>query len=206
VTVDIAVNPVNDAPVAVANRYQLNQGQTLSIDAAMGVLSNDLDVEGDALSAVIETSPAHAATFLLNADGSFSYTPQLGFSGVDSFTYRACDGPASSAVTTVRVDVRAAGVPVAWGENRLGQCNVPGTLVEAVQLAGGNYHALALKGDGMVVGWGYDGDGVATPPAGLVDVVHIAAGEQHSLAPKSDGTVVAWGIDGRGVHRCRRAA
>jgi hypothetical protein len=36
------------------------------------------------------TAPAHGAS-QLSTDGSFSYTPAAGFTGIDSFTYRATD-------------------------------------------------------------------------------------------------------------------
>jgi hypothetical protein len=44
----------------------------------------------------------------LATSGSFSYTPAAGYSGADSFTYRASDGAATSAVTTVSITVQPA--------------------------------------------------------------------------------------------------
>jgi hypothetical protein len=41
----------------------------------------------------------------LNPDGSFVYTPTIGFSGTDTFTYRAEDGSSQSAETTVTMRV-----------------------------------------------------------------------------------------------------
>ncbi len=58
--------------------------------------------------------PGHASghgTLTLNADGSFSYTPNAGFYGTDSFTYTATDGNATSAPATVTITVYS--VPVA---------------------------------------------------------------------------------------------
>lgn len=43
---------------------------------------------------------------------------------------------------------------VAWGANSYGQTTVPPGLIGAVAIAGGNDHALGLKGDGSVVAWG----------------------------------------------------
>ena len=43
--------------------------------AAPGVLGNDSAVEGDALTAVLVSGPSHAASFALNANGSFTYVP-----------------------------------------------------------------------------------------------------------------------------------
>jgi hypothetical protein len=70
-----------------------------------GVLGNDTDVEGDALSAVLVGGPGNAAFFALNADGSFVYVPTADFYGVDSFTYTANDGTSNSTVATVTITV-----------------------------------------------------------------------------------------------------
>ena len=69
-----------------------------------GVLANDTDAEDDALTATLVSGPTHGA-LNLNADGSFDYTPQAGYSGPDSFTYQASDGSASSGVQTVSLTV-----------------------------------------------------------------------------------------------------
>ena len=56
------------------------------------MLGNDADPDGEhALTAVLVSGPAHG-TLTLNADGSFTYTPDANYSGPDSFTYRASDG------------------------------------------------------------------------------------------------------------------
>ncbi len=89
--------------------------------------------------------------------------------------------------------------PVAvWGTGLV--TNLPSALSNAVAIAAGKAHALALKADGTVVAWGEvrRGDvdsGQVTVPAGLKDVVAIAAGEYHNLALKRDGAVVCWGLD-----------
>jgi VCBS repeat-containing protein len=97
-TVTITVNPVNDAPVAVADAYSVDEDATLTIDAAAGLLANDTDIEGDALTATVITGPA-SGTLTLNADGSFSYTPNADFNGTDTFTYSVSDGTLSSEAT-----------------------------------------------------------------------------------------------------------
>ena len=68
----------------------LDEDTTLSVIGA-GVLGNDSDVDGDALSAVLVDGPANGM-LTWNGDGSFRYTPLANFNGVDSFTYRANDG------------------------------------------------------------------------------------------------------------------
>jgi VCBS repeat-containing protein len=105
-TVTITVNPVNDAPVANSDTYTVSENGTLSI-AAPGVLANDTDVDGNPLTAVIGTGPS-SGSLTLNANGSFTYTPNANFIGTDSFTYRANDGTANSNIATVTLTVIAA--------------------------------------------------------------------------------------------------
>ena len=51
------------------------------------MLANDTDPQSLPLTAVVVSGPAHG-NLTLNADGSFTYTPNAGFYGSDSFTYR----------------------------------------------------------------------------------------------------------------------
>jgi hypothetical protein len=80
-----------------------------------------------------------------------------------------------------------------WGDNTYGQTNVPPGLTNAVSIASGGYHGLALKNDGTVSAWGYNGFGQANVPANLTNAIALAAGVYHSLALKNDGTVAEWG-------------
>jgi choice-of-anchor B domain-containing protein len=102
VPVTLTISPDN-VPVAVADVYTTTQEVALSV-AAPGVLDNDTDGDGDSLSAVLDTNPSHG-TLSFNADGSFIYTPTVGFEGSDNFTYHADDGNNSSNVATVMISV-----------------------------------------------------------------------------------------------------
>jgi VCBS repeat-containing protein len=104
-TVTITINPVNDAPTTAEDAYETQEDTTLSIPAP-GVLTNDSDLEGDAMSASLVSGPSNG-TLTLNADGSFDYTPNANFNGSDSFVYRASDGSAESADTIVNINVTA---------------------------------------------------------------------------------------------------
>ncbi|MEX2174254.1 MAG: Ig-like domain-containing protein [Pirellulaceae bacterium] len=102
-TVTITVNPVNDAPVGLAEEYTVAEDETLTVDAAGGVLANDTDADGDALIAALVSGPANGG-LTLNADGSFSYTPNANFNGSDSFTYSVGDGTTTTeAIATIAV-------------------------------------------------------------------------------------------------------
>ncbi len=74
------------------------------------MLANDTDVEGDPLTAVLVDTPQHG-TLTLNADGSFTYTPDANFNGTDSFTYKANDGQADTNAATVTITVNPVNDP-----------------------------------------------------------------------------------------------
>jgi uncharacterized repeat protein (TIGR01451 family)/gliding motility-associated-like protein len=61
-------------------------GQAVNIN----VVANDFDMEGDAFTVTSNTQPANG-TLVNNGDGTFTYTPNAGFEGVDTFTYTICD-------------------------------------------------------------------------------------------------------------------
>jgi VCBS repeat-containing protein len=105
-TVSLTITAVNDAPVAVNDSYNTQTDTALTV-AAPGVLSNDTDVEGNTLTASRLTNPSHG-TLSFNSNGSFTYTPSTGYTGSDSFTYRANDGSANSNTATVTLTVATA--------------------------------------------------------------------------------------------------
>lgn len=102
--VTIAVQPVNSTPSAADDAYDVNGNTTLSI-AVPGVLGNDADVDFDPLTAVWSSGPDNGQ-LTLNADGSFAYTPDLDFDGVDTFIYTANDGTVDSDLAVVTLTVR----------------------------------------------------------------------------------------------------
>ena len=106
--------PSNEPPVATDDAYGTSEDTTLNV-AAPGVLGNDSDVNGDSLSASLQTGPSDG-TLILNPDGSFHYTPDSGFSGTDSFTYVASDGQALSNVATATLTVDPASPPPPGGD------------------------------------------------------------------------------------------
>jgi hypothetical protein len=81
------------APIAVDDTYKVGYELTRSVSAVNGLLANDTDANGAATMAV-QTVPVISptnGTVTLGVDGSFSYTPNMGFIGTDTFTYRVCD-------------------------------------------------------------------------------------------------------------------
>jgi hypothetical protein len=80
--------------VATDDAYSTDEETLLSV-AAPGVLGNDTDADSDPLTAVLDNTTSNG-TLTLNPDGSFDYTPNPDFNGIDSFTYFANDGTANS--------------------------------------------------------------------------------------------------------------
>ena len=83
---------------------------------------------------------------------------------------------------------------VAWGGNGALQSTVPTNVTNAVAVAGGSTHSLALRKTGAVAGWGDNTNGETTASSNLTNAAAIAAGDRFSLALESNGVVVAWGI------------
>ena len=108
-TVTIRVVVANTPPVAVNDAYETTVGTGLTVGTP-GVLGNDTDAQGDALTAVQVGGVSHG-TLALATNGSFSYTPTAGFVGSDSFTYMANDGHGNSNVATVTIRVVVANTP-----------------------------------------------------------------------------------------------
>ncbi len=114
VTVTLNINRVNRAPLGAADSYTVKQNKPLTVYTSGGVLSNDLDVDGDQMVALIASYPLHGALGL-NLDGSFSYQPQQDYTGRDSFTYRPMDGKEQGSATIVTLDVQAVNAPPLLG-------------------------------------------------------------------------------------------
>jgi hypothetical protein len=98
-TVTITVNPFNDDPVANDDVAATPEGFLVVVS----VLSNDTDADGDALTvdSVTQGSDGSVTTNGTTA----TYTPDGGFSGVDTFTYTVIDGNGGSDEGTVTVTV-----------------------------------------------------------------------------------------------------
>lgn len=84
---------------------------------------------------------------------------------------------------------------VGLGNDAVGQCDVPYGLTNALQVAGGAGHSLALLNNGTVAAWGWNPYGQATVPTNLTGVGMVSAGWYHSVALLTNGTVTAWGFD-----------
>ena len=101
-TVFVEVSSVNDAPVAVNDQAVAEEDMSVVVVS----LVNDTDIDGDTLTVSGFTQPEHG-TVGLNADGSFSYTPDADYNGADSFTYTVSDGQDGFDTAQIAIDVQA---------------------------------------------------------------------------------------------------
>ncbi|MEA1907331.1 MAG: GEVED domain-containing protein [Euryarchaeota archaeon] len=109
-TVTVMVRSVNDPPEAYDDHLTVVMD---SVNNTIDVLVNDYDVDPDPLTALPGNSPAHGSV-IPNADGIFSYTPDAGYTGSDSFTYLADDGTDQSMATVMITVVEDADSD--WGD------------------------------------------------------------------------------------------
>jgi alpha-tubulin suppressor-like RCC1 family protein len=174
------------------------------------------DPDQDGLSYEVRDRPSHGRAWL--ADGRITYVPNRGFSGRDSFTYRASDGQAFSECATVTIEVKACAFTVwVWGSDshglfgkgteetwRLTPTRVDRLGDDVVEVAIGCNHAAVLKGDGTVFTCGFNTYGElgkgTTKHAFTWELTEAATGVAHvetqidtTYARKRDGTFVCWG-------------
>lgn len=153
-TISITVTPVNDAPTALADAFTVNEDATLTV-ATPGVLANDTDIEGTALSAVRIAGPAHGSLTFSTA-GGFTYVPAADYHGSDQFTYQASDGALQSSAVTVTLTIASVpDAPIAIPQS----ITTPEDTPKALQLSGTDadgdsltFQILALPQHGSLSG------------------------------------------------------
>jgi len=167
-TVTVAVGAV--APVSTNDGYATPVNQTLTVDVSTdGVLANDTDYNGDSITAAVLINPVNGAVNL-NADGTFVYTPNIGYNGLDTFTYAASDVGLTGTPATVVILV---GDPVPVATDKI----VYGYDYGANgQLSPGNYF--------------YDSNGVNNIQYEIVTPPQHA--DQFQLDPNADGGWWNW--------------
>jgi RHS repeat-associated protein len=79
------------------------------------LLANDLDIDGSSLLTSVVTSPLNGTLIAFNTNGTFTYRPNAGFTGVDTFTYKVSDGSLDSNMSRVSI---AVGVRLLANQNR----------------------------------------------------------------------------------------
>lgn len=92
------------AITAVNHVFAVSTGKPLTVPAP-GLVGAGGRGDATPLTAAISMKPTHGK-LTLNANGSFVYTPNAGFAGSDSFTYKLSRGAESSADATVTFVVK----------------------------------------------------------------------------------------------------
>lgn len=117
---------------------------------APGVLSNDTSNGGGPMTAALVAAPG-SGTVVLAANGGFTYTPNTGFAGVDSFTYQASNVNGAGNVATVTVTVSALPPPIAVNDSYSIEANAllgvpaPGVLANDNSNGGGAMSASLVS-------------------------------------------------------------
>ncbi|HXS80474.1 MAG TPA: putative Ig domain-containing protein [Gammaproteobacteria bacterium] len=209
----VSIFGIDDAPTSSSTSIVTNENASVS-----GALPAATDVEGDAITYSLVGAAAHG-TAVVNADGSYSYTPNAGFIGEDSFAFRVDDGWTSNDysvdVTVLNVNeapfVANYGVPAGIVVTPIG----PG---QSSDSAGG----MVIQPDGKILLAGlstspstgqdfslarYNADGSFDPTFGNGGVVITPIGfastfdQGTGVALQSDGKVLVAGftVTGRGT-------
>ncbi len=95
VTATVTIQVTNQAPYATPDSYTIDPtqpGQFVISDPAEGLLANDGDADGDALTVADFLPPASGTALTVNPDGTFTYTLPAARPAYDSFLYRVTDG------------------------------------------------------------------------------------------------------------------
>jgi PKD repeat protein len=98
---------VNAPPVAQGQSVFTNAGQPVAVSLAA------TDADGDPLTYTVTAAPQHGA--LTGTAPNLTYTPNSGYSGLDSLSFKANDGHADSNVAVVSIQVNAP--PVAQSQS-----------------------------------------------------------------------------------------
>ena len=161
----------NVAPVVIAHNYGVTKNTPLIVNATLGVLSGSSDPGGETIQAFVDATTAHGV-LVLNSDGSFTYTPNNGYFGPDSFTYHAFDGLDSGNVATVTLNVGDITPPVVTNPGP--QTSTEGNVVSLqVQAVDPDDEALSYSATGLPLGLSI------APATGLITGTVVSTFAQH---------------------------
>ncbi|MGB3800091.1 MAG: Ig-like domain-containing protein [Lewinella sp.] len=164
----------NYPPQAVPDVYTTPQGTPLVV-AAPGHLANDVDPEGDELSWISYTLPENGNFSGTVPEGGFTYTPDAGFSGVESIQVSITDGKGNVATGPLSIYVVANEAPQAYPdayETKMGVplvVSAPGHLANDTDPEGDqlSWISYTLPENGSVSGTVSEGGFTYTPNAGF---------------------------------------
>jgi|GEM_PF-1219467 len=205
----LTVTPVNDAPITQPDFYNTPEGVALVTTDPLGiltvttaddgVLANDRDPEGDAMTASLVSLPSRGSV-TLNPNGTFTYIPgpTALFGTTDTFTYRATDAlGASSPQTTVTITIGRPPQPKYQNPSQKWDVNADGfispidvlILVNLLNSRGPSVPVAGLPGPPDYVD--VNGDNVVTPldVLAVIDKINAASGSGEGEGSDADGFV-----------------
>ena len=103
-TVNVTVNPVNDAPVAVNDAQSVNEDTALLLPQS-ALLANDVDVDGDTLTITLVQGAVNGSVALTG--GNVVFTPTANYHGAASFAYTISDGHGATSIASVAINVNS---------------------------------------------------------------------------------------------------
>ena len=159
---------LNDVPIASDDYVTVYQPDTIQGN----VLSNDSDPDGDPL--IVNTTPVTPptnGTLTLNPDGTFTYIPNPGFSGTDSFDYIVCEDTPNGGCDTATVTINV--IPDNFWSN-----NPPMAGDDFFLILGGN----SIIGNVLTNDNDHDGDNL------IVNTTPVVAPQHGTVSINPDGT------------------
>ena len=100
---EVQILNVNEKPIGGADRYETTYIDRVIVGGT-GVMGNDMDSEGDALTARLISGPS-LGVLTFNSDGSFMYQPDGAYVGTVTFVYELNDGLLGSDLVTVEIAI-----------------------------------------------------------------------------------------------------
>lgn len=163
-TITINVNPVNDAPIAMDDNFDVVEETTETLTVLANDLGGPANESGDVLTITSVGPTNNGGTVTIAADGSsLEYTPAAGFLDTETFTYTVQDQGGLSDTATVTVNV----VPLALPSGRTDRATTEennavtidvlsndrvndGSTATLVSVSDGSFGAVTINGDNTV--------------------------------------------------------
>jgi hypothetical protein len=152
-------------PVANNQNISTSQGSKLSIRLSA------TDGDNDPLSFLVKTMPAHGT--ISGTAPNLTFTPTVGFAGVDRFTFQTNDGSQNSNLGTVTINVLP--VYVDWTSSSQTSANESGTLTVTARLS-------AVTGQVVTIPFTVSGTAIGADRTISASPITIAAGATSSTA------------------------
>ena len=162
-TVVLTITPENDTPKAVDDTEAVEENETLMAD----VSPNDSDPDNDPLSFTLVNGTDNG-TLMLNSNGTYSYTPNTGFTGTDTFSYEVSDGQGGTDQAIVTITVTACAPPITGIEPIPDVC-----ALESVQIVARN------AGPGATYLWDFGPDATPSTSTSIFEnVIYATTGQK----------------------------